>query len=142
MLTKIIINYNALKIVNMIKNSIEAVIDCIRWIKSFISTHLLIFKKKLVKLCFSLHFLPLNPDLRSQMNPDPHHCAEDDIIVRSQSLTHEESCPACYGSNLCNEIDAGKVAFDCTQDLFVNICPRRSYPFYIVTYHKKWVTTC
>ena len=34
-------------------------------------------KKKilLVKLCFSLHFIPLDPDpdQRTQMNPDPHH---------------------------------------------------------------------
>ena len=25
----------------------------------------------LVKLCFSLHFIPLDPDPRTQMNPDP-----------------------------------------------------------------------
>ena len=24
-----------------------------------------------VKLCFSLHFIPLDPDTRTQMNPDP-----------------------------------------------------------------------
>ena len=33
-------------------------------------------KTLLVKLCFSLHFLPLDPDpdQRNQMNPDPNHC--------------------------------------------------------------------
>ena len=31
-------------------------------------------KTLLVKLCFSLNFIPLDPDPRTQMNADPHYC--------------------------------------------------------------------
>ena len=29
--------------------------------------------------CFSLHFIPLEPDQRTQMNPDPHHWLKEDL---------------------------------------------------------------
>ena len=31
-------------------------------------------KNVLVKLCFSLNFIPLDPDPRTQLNADPDHC--------------------------------------------------------------------
>ena len=47
--------------------------------------HLISCEKKniFVKLCFSLHFIsdfiPLDPDPRTQMNPDPHHWFLQDL---------------------------------------------------------------
>ena len=34
----------------------------------------------LVKLCFFLHFIPLEPDPRTQMNPDPHHWLKTSLL--------------------------------------------------------------
>jgi len=76
-------------------------------------------KKILVKLCFSLNFMPLDPDPdpRTQMNADPTGSG-------STSLTE-------------TKINNFK-----TMASLHTVCPKSSNPFYIVTltYCIKWVT--